>query len=295
MKDKYYLFLNFFLLFIFIIVVYRVAFTLIPLSGGDYITFWPEHFSLIKYNSFFSWDSTTNLGASSVDILHSSPWNFLMATIGVFLGNNIVLTERLFWWIPFLILSVFSSLFLFKKFYPSNNFLLLSSLIFLFNTYALMMIGGGQIAGIGLAYAITPLVLGKFISLIDAFCEIEKFKHRDIFRKSLTVGLLLASQVMFDYRITYITIIAVLLYALVSIVFSKIKNFGTILSLLFYSFIIPFGITGLLHAFWILPTVFVKNDVLQQLGPAFTSFQSVQFFSFAKLENTISLLHPNWP
>lgn len=281
------------LLFLFLIFcVYKIIFTSTTIAGGDYITLWPEHTTVIKNNAFSPWDLTLNLGAPSVDTMHASPYNYLFATVGALIGSNIIIIERIAWWIPFLILSVFSSMFLFKKLFPTSNFILLSPLIFLFNTYVLMMIGGGQIAGIGLAYAIFPFVLAFFISVIDA--SKKDFNKLSLLRKSLLAGLFLAIQVMFDYRIAYIAIVAISLYLLL-IILLYARNLRKILSLLVYSFVIPIGITGLLHSFWILPAIFVKNDVLQQLGPAFTSSQSVVFFSFAKFENTISLLHPNWP
>lgn len=275
-----------------LIVVFRNTFSFATFSGGDYITLWPEHTALIKNEAFHSWDSTFNLGGSSVDVLHASPWNFLMGIFGELSGNNIVLTERLFWWIPFLILSIFSSLYLSKKIFPKTQFKFFSPFVFLFNTYVFMMIGGGQIAGIGLAYAISPFVLALFISAIDA--SNKDFNKLSLLRKSLLASLFLAVQAMFDYRIAYISIVAISLYLFLIILLYS-RNLRRILYLLVYSFIIPIGVTGLLHAFWILPAVFVKNDVLQQLGSAFTSSQSVVFFSFAKFENTISLLHPNWP
>jgi hypothetical protein len=281
--------------FLLILGVYRIIFLPILISGGDYITLWPEHTWVIQQNAFRAWDPTLNLGSSAVDTLHASPYNFLMGFVGSILGNNIILTERLFWWIPFLILSIFSSIYLFRKLFPLNNFFLIAPFIFLFNTYVLMMIGGGQIAGIGLAYTISPLVLSQFIFVTDVFYQAKKIEHVVLFRKALIAGLLLAIQVMFDYRIAYITVIAALLYLFVTILFGNFRNIRNIILLIFYSAIIPFGLTGFLHAFWILPAVFVKNDVLQQLGSAYTSLQSVSFFSFAKFENTISLLHPNWP
>ncbi|EKD86147.1 MAG: hypothetical protein ACD_37C00447G0001, partial [uncultured bacterium] len=59
--------------------------------------------------------------------------------------------------------------------------------------------------------------------------------------------------------------------------------------------IIPFFITFLLNSYWIIPTLVLRINPLYDLGQIYTSFGAVKFFSFATLENTISLLHPNWP
>lgn len=47
--------------------------------------------------------------------------------------------------------------------------------------------------------------------------------------------------------------------------------------------------------FWILPTLLHKSNPIQDLGPAFTSLESVKFFSFSTFEYPFSLLHPLWP
>ena len=59
--------------------------------------------------------------------------------------------------------------------------------------------------------------------------------------------------------------------------------------------IIPlFGLIAL-HAFWILPAILTHQNPLEQLGSAYSTTGAVKFFSFAALENALSLLHPNWP
>jgi hypothetical protein len=54
-------------------------------------------------------------------------------------------------------------------------------------------------------------------------------------------------------------------------------------------------IAGLLNAFWVLPVLTLGSNPLDQLGEAYNTVDALKFFSFAKFENSLSLLHPNWP
>jgi hypothetical protein len=54
-------------------------------------------------------------------------------------------------------------------------------------------------------------------------------------------------------------------------------------------------LTALLHSFWILPALLIHQNAFTQLGGVTPTIDSVTYFSFAKFENAISLLHPNWP
>jgi len=145
--------------------------------------------------------------------------------------------------------------------------------------------------GIALAYAVAPLVLATFIKVANSI----KYQVLSI-KYSVIAGILFAVQVMFDLRLAYITLLVVSLYLVLSIKYKvSIKNIPNTLYLILYTLIIPLGITALLHAFWILPLLLVGNSSIEQLGGIYTTAGAVKFFSFAKLENSLSLLHPNWP
>lgn len=261
------------------------------ISGGDYVVFWPENISFLRHFAFFAWDATVNFGFNSVGSLHSAPYSMYMGWIGLLVGDQTLWWERIVWWLPFFIFSFASSNFLIKKIFPENKFWYLAPFVFLFNTYVFMMVGGGQIGGLGLAYSIAPFVLYSFIRTINSLESGSKN-----LKFSLLSGLLFAAQMMFDLRIAYVTIAAAMLYLVFSIwhLVSK-RKVQNILALFIYSLIIPLFITGLLHAFWIIPTLLFHVNTIEQLGNAFNSQDAVTFFSFAKFENTISLLHPNWP
>jgi len=270
---------NFFLgsiFFVFILLIFKNIFSFTWISGGDYINFSRENLIFFQNYPFTAWDSAINLGQNTIGILHYAPYNLLLAWIGKLSGYNNIIWERIVWWIPFLLLSFFSAYRLFKTFFPAIPFRFLSPVIFICNSYVLMMIDGGQIAGVGLAYAISPLVLLSFIKITNS-----QFNRLSI-RSAIIAGLILAIQVMFDLRIAYITLIVVILYFVVMRKFSFI-------------FIVPLSVAALLHAFWLIPAILFKVNTLNELGPAYNSIEAVKFLSFARLENTMALLHPNWP
>ncbi|MCX6705171.1 MAG: hypothetical protein NT162_02430, partial [Candidatus Woesebacteria bacterium] len=187
--------------------------------------------------------------------------------------------ERIVWFWPFLLISVLTSTYLFKKMFPQNNFWIFSSLIFLFNTYTLMLVSGGQM-GVAMAYAVAPLVLAQFIRLVN----------NATFRRAIVTGLTLSLLILFDPRIAYVVLLGVLLYWVIAMIFEKTVSIRKVFFLG-----IPIVIAGLIHAFWILPLLWFQVNPIESLGSAYNSLVSVKFFSFADFSHALSLLHPNWP
>ena len=286
MKKNFILFLIYLGLIVIVFLIFKNWFSFYSLSSGDWSHKFPEMirgFTLYPY----AWDPGffNGLGGTTVFLLALNTY-FLSTTSLLFNFFHVpwVLIERLVWFWPFLIISVFSSYNLFKKLF-SEKFALLSSFIFLFNAYILMIVGGGQM-GIAMSYSIVPLVLYFFIILNENI----KLKY------SLLLGILFGILVMLDLRIAYVTLSALGIYFLFNIKQLIIgKNLKEIVVNISYIFIIPFAVIGFLHAFWILPLLIFHQNPVQSFGAVYTSAEAVKFFSFAKFENTISLLHPNWP
>ncbi len=248
-------------------------------SGGDFRFFWPENIGdFVQIPS--SWDSilNTGVGKSTLGSLWINSYlNFSALFSQLGLSWNII--GLLFWILPAVLLSFFGAYFLFLKIFPDKKlFGLLSGFIYLGNTYFLMILTGGQL-GVALSYSLAPFVILFFLKCLESLN----------FKNSLIFGLVLSLQVLFDPRIVYITSGPLFL---LWIFYSSKKNLKK--SLLF-SFIIPLSVVVLLHSYWILPTIFYNQNPIEQFGPEFSSSEAVKFFSFANLENSISLLHPNFP
>jgi hypothetical protein len=244
---------------------------------GDWRFFWPENISyFIGMPS--AWDASLNsgLGQSSIPLLWINSYLNLSASF-TSLGLPWWSIGYIFWLFPAVITSFLSMYFLFKFFFPKQKMAaIFAGVIYVCNTYFLSLISGGQF-GVALSYAIAPFVLLSFALL---------FKKQTV-RTSITSGLVLSLQILFDPRLTYITIIA--LATLFCFQFSRPKH---ILKFLLYTFFVPGLLVVLLHSFWLLPSLLFRgNTVATQLGV----LESFRFFSFADFSHAFSFLHPNWP
>lgn len=150
-----------------------------------------------------------------------------------------------------------------------------------------MVFEGGQL-GILLAYTTAPLVIASFI---------KTFKEREnLIQNIILSGLALSLETLFDVRMVYVTLVAVGLFWVVKVAGNLfVKTFNTkSLFIDIISVVIPVIITVLIHAFWILPTV-LFGGAQSSIEAYIPTSQALHFFSFAKLENSLSLLQPNWP
>lgn len=244
------------------------------LTGGDFRFFWPE--SIKDFASFPSaWDSSLNTGLGQPQL--SSLWitsYFNFTALFSKLGLDWNLIQIIFWILPAIFLSFFSSFLLFKFLFNDKKYSLIAGIIYSLNTYFLMILTGGQL-GVSLAYSLVPLVFLRFIKILE----------NPNIRNSIFAGLVLSFQILFDPRIFYIILAVILFYSLLN--FSKLKIIKNKFSLF-----APFIIAVVLNSFWILPLILTKSSAL----PAgFSSAEDFKFFSFADFSHALSLLHPNFP
>lgn len=275
------------LLFLAIIVIFLPWFNSLSLTGGD----WHYLFSSALNTSIpgvWAWDFSYGNGLGGNDI-------FLLGLNSYFMSGSYFLlqtlslpwwlVERIMWYWPFLLNSCFSSYFLHRTFFKKNKFWIFSVLVFVTNTYTLMLIGGGQV-GVAEAFAFSPFILGMCATLIKSLGERNKVSMNVFF--AVITGVILGLQIFFDLRIAYITLIAVLLFILLSL--------SSIISPKKISFLlVTFFIAFFLNFFWIFPQSLLRSNPLAEMGSAYTTSGAVEYFSFAKFEDAFGLLHPNWP
>src|SRR5581483_5170090 len=177
--------------------------------------------------------------------------------------------------LPTFLGSFFFMKFLFAYLFPKiARYSFIAGIIYAINTYILLVILGGQM-GVGLAYALVPLVILLFIKTFD---------HPTL-KASLLTGLVLALQLLLDVRFVYMTLIIVFAYWVLVSQSLKLRFF-------LYSFILPAVCTILLNSFWILPTLFHGGSAVSS---NLASSNSFSFFSFADFPHALGFLHPNWP
>ncbi len=283
MKINKFIYLYFVLI---LFLIFKSWFLPFSLSAGDWGYRFPE--TIREFASFpFGWDANFNNGVGG-SIIFLLPLNtYSLATSAI--PFNIFhipweIIEKLVWFIPFLIVSLSGAYVFFKRHFLKDNLLaLVSSLIFTTNSYSLMIVGGGQI-GVGMGYALIPWVAYGFLNILD---------NQNKLKSAIIAGVIFSLQIAFDLRIGYVTLVLIAVYYLLFI----LKN--GFLKKLFKTFIpfsvIPGLVTVLIHFFWLFPFAVFRQNPLGSLGAAYTNDGIVKFLSFATFENTISLLHPNWP
>lgn len=239
------------------------------LSAPDFPYYYAEHLGNFL-GLPYAWSNINGLGygGSTVTTLNIDTYVRIGIQVLVF-GLKIpwtVASRIMFFW-PFLIISPISAFFLTKEFVSQRFYALIGSLIYVSNTYILMLTGGGQM-GLVMAYSMIPLVLLGYI------------------RKNILI-LTIATYflVLFDLRFAYLTAIVIFVYVLITI--SPRRWWDNVRWCIGPGLII----VGL-HLFWIIPSIFSHSFNLPE-GYGKTDW--LAYLSWADFSKTLSLLHPNWP
>ena len=272
-------------------ILFKNWFSNYPLSSGDWAFQYSEQIKN-QYLLPIIWDYNLNsgLGENNSYILGLS-WYFHITSfiLSSAFQFSWVLIERIVWFWPFLIVSFFSSLYLSSIVIKEKIYRLVSTIIYISNSYILMVVGGGQM-GVAMAYSVAPFLFGLSYQLAN----ISK-NSQERLRKILALVIVAGIQALFDIRIYFITLLGIGIYYIVYLIAQKNRSSEFLRMLIIESFLFPISISLLLNAFWLLPTILYRINPFEQYGQQYSSIAAVKFFSFAQLENTLSLLHPNWP
>jgi len=267
-------------------------------ASGDLDFFWKEELQALSFLPTL-WAKDIGMGQSGLlSLWLDYPFRVFIKTLSLF-GISWWVTDVMLW-IGVFGLGIYASHKLAAYILSGSRFSWLSSLIYMSNTYILLLFGGGQL-GVALAYSLSPLVLLKFIQTIDRSVELGGKKYE--VRKSCINGLWLALLVCFDLRLAYLVIGLIILYLVFSIwpayrqgryLVSNKKFILNTLYQILYTLLIPILVASLIHMFWIFPLLMVRGE-LSGLSEEFTNAGMLKFLSVADYSHTLSLLHPNWP
>ncbi len=264
------------------------------ITSGDFWYFYPSMYGQFDVAFFaWNWEKGNGLGMNSV-VFQAVLLDFGLpiTLLGSICKFSWQIIERFGFFYPFLIIGGAGSYMLHKNIFKDSTFWVVSAVVLLLNTYILTVVGGGQIL-IGIAYTFSAIVLSEFMKSIH---DDKNYSRLIYIRNSIVLGVLFGIEVLLDLRIAYILAIAIFLYFLIYATFSIAKNnIFNLIKKLFFSFVFPVLLAFTLNGFWSLSLVVNRRNPLQALGSAYSDVASVKFFSFATLENSISLLHPNWP
>lgn len=248
------------------------------LSIGDWPYLFPK--AVQELVPFSTWDTLFNngMGQSALPKIWFDSYALSMVKLASVLSWP--LFERAVWFVPYVLVSFTGAFFLSKKFGLSKNFSLLSGVIYSLNSYILLIVSGGQ-AGVFAAYAFLPITFYFFYGLISQFS----------LKRSIIFAIILSIQLILDLRVGYMFLIA---YAILGVLY-LISSRKNIIKKIAYLFVVPGGIVFLFHFYWILPIILMGRNPASELPDIYTSSASLDFFSFAKFEDGLGLLHPNWP
>lgn len=248
-------------------------------ASGDAPFFFTEQ---IKNLSWLPpvWDAFQGFGQNLVSRLWIDyPFRLIVKLLS-YVGLSWFIIDKILWLSVFG-LAVYSSYQLGKYILGKGLAAVFTPVIYVVNTYMLLLFSGGQL-GVAFAYGFAPLVLLQFIKTIDTF--------NAAIRRILVNSLYLALLITFDLRTAYLMLAAVGVYLLLYEFRNKQGHKLPLIAGLGFSLVVSF----LIHAFWILPTILTGVGP-GSLGQDFINPGMLKFLSVADFPHALSLLHPNWP
>lgn len=264
-----------------LLLIYHSWLTPQVLCKGDCVFFFKDNLEGFLLPPLF-WNTSpsgSGLGFFALPTLAFAPPSISLGLVYKLTGFPFNILEKIVWFYPFLIISAGGIWFLGKQYCFNRIGLFFSTLLYLGNTYILMVLDGGQI-GIALGYALIPWIMVYMI----------KSLRSDAKKSSLILGLLMAILVSLDLRIAYLTYFLILFYALFYLVFENKLSFSGLICLprvFIFLFVIPL----LLNIFWIGPLILVGLTGIPSL---YTLVSQISFLSFMDLVNGLFWFQPHW-
>lgn len=262
-----------------IVIVYLRIFLPYPHVAGDlnysYVDEIKDQFRLPQ-----AWGirGAEGMGENSIFVLWGWPLTFLYSFLSSIFGSyNITLT--VFGYGLVVLLGFYSFHELISNLGIKRSGKLAAILLFLCNSYIILLLDGGQLA-IALAYSLFPFALSKISRSIDGNLS-----------NKIISGLIVVILGIFDIRYVYLLGILVFLYFIYFYNWKIKENFlNNILKLGFLGLII-ISIFFLLNLYWILPLIY---GGLPTLPEGYQASSQLEFLNFVKLNDSIALFQPHW-
>ena len=207
------------------------------------------------------WRSDLGFGVSYIDRLwFQHPYEVFVKVLST-IGLSWWFIDKLLW-ATVLILGIFSAYKLASYILGKGKPGILASVVYITNTYILLLFGGGQI-GVSLAYAFAPFVVYRIMKY-----------SKSTLKDQMINGLWLSLLVAMDLRIAFLVALATPFW--------------------WYRSLISLAVGASVHLFWILPILFSGGGV-PHMAEQYTHPGMLTFLSVADFSHALSLLHPNWP
>lgn len=154
------------------------------------------------------------------------------------------------------------------------------SLLFLLNSYFLLIFDGGQLS-ICLSYALFPLAVADFFKLTESNFWKDKL--------NLIITILIIS--VFDLRMIYLLMIIFFVLTFYQLSYKSTSKWFKDLKNLLLTFSLLLVILIGSHAYWLLPALLAKSINLPQ---TYGRVSQIDFLSFSTLAHGLFLQQPHW-
>jgi len=167
-------------------------------AGGDAGFYFAEQLQRLSWLPV-SWHSEFGFGVSTlVRMWFDYPYQLFLKLLSSFGFSWFIIDKVL--WLVVLVLGTYSSYTLGKYIFEKKLPAAFTSLVYMINTYSLLLFAGGQI-GVALAYAFAPFVLLKFIQKNNQQPRTSNQELTTRNQEPITNGLYLALLIAFDLRL----------------------------------------------------------------------------------------------
>ena len=257
------------LLSINLVVFYR-WFVFSILTWGD----WGFHFARSMAGYPFIWNPQSQFGTVNLAVT-GWPLYFLYGLVGI-AGQNSNIADKVLLFIPMVLIWSFSSYLLIEKITKSRIAAFVGSLVYVFNSAALLYDTG--ILTVSMAFALFPIILLFFIKTLE-----EKS-----YRFATITALLSFVATWYEVRAFYIIAWVLVFYALYHTLVMeeiRIRQFVENGLLTFFTF----AIIGLLNSYWILSILHVGS-----LNPTGVVGRGLFGVGYMNLQEALAFFHPFW-
>lgn len=260
--------------------VFHVVLSLTPLVANDFTFLSQSELSSLFSLPYAWWDrGTAGMGEYTTPLLWFWPMDVLYG-FGSTIGLPFELLERILGILPASLLGVYGIRRLLKKYELRNTAIFCGSLIYILNTYFLLLVDGGQLT-IAISYSWFPFVFLFFINAI---------KKDDFYAKLLAASSLVVLSVL-DLRYVYIAGLLLGMYALYQFVFLQNHEYLSYFKkLTFLGVVAGITLTGVL-AYMLVPLFFAQGA---NLPDTYGRVSQTSFLSLTTMGNAILLLQPHW-
>jgi len=239
------------------------------LSAPDFTFLYPQRLGDFTWLPL-AWSEVAGngLGGSTFHILNLDSYLHvgIRLLVLVFHIPWLIAMRLMFFW-PFLFFGLSGAYYYVKSVIKERKLAAIGALVYMTNTYILMIAGGGQV-GLMMAYAAAPFVLGSFIR-----------------GNTLLFTIASVAFIIFDIRYAYLLYTALVLYAVIRIPASRWIATARM-------YIVPALWIIAANLFWFIPLMAAPSF---GLPAGYGDPGWLSYLSWAEFSKTLSLLHPNWP